>query len=180
MESNAEYFATNLQAWDEMTHIHLRGSNCYPIEQFKQGLCVLRDVDRREVGDVTGKRLLHLQCHFGMDTLSWARLGAMVTGIDLSPEAVAAARSLAQQIDMRADFIRCNLYDLRRHLQGQFDIVYTSYGVLYWLPDLDEWARIVAHYLKPGGFFYVADGHPLLAIVKEQENGLVQTKGRLL
>lgn len=177
MASNADYFAVNQQAWDEMTRIHLRGSDCYPIEQFRQGRCVLREIDVREVGDVSGKRLLHLQCHFGMDTLSWARRGAQVTGVDLSPEAIRAAQSLAGQIGVQADFVCCNLYDLREHLQGRFDIVYTSYGALCWLPDLDAWARLIAHYLEDGGFFHIAEGHPLLGIVKEQADGQVWLKG---
>lgn len=164
MASNADYFAVNQQAWDEMTRIHLRGSDCYPIEQFRQGRCVLREIDVREVGDVSGKRLLHLQCHFGMDTLSWARLGAKVTGVDISDEAIDLARRLACECGLDARFVRCDLYDLPHHLDEPFDIVYTSYGVLAWLGDLPAWARIVARYLKPGGRFCLLEGHPFLQV----------------
>jgi len=172
MDSNVHYFEVNRQYWDEATEIHLRGSETYPIEVFKAGKSMLPPSDIEEVGDVTGKSMLHLQCHFGMDTLSWARLGAAVTGVDFSEKAVDAARSLSREIDVPADFICCNIYDLPHHLQGQFDIVYSSYGVLYWLPDLSEWARTVSRYLKEGGFFYLADGHPFWdGCIEETEEG---------
>ncbi len=127
MESNAEYFAVNQRSWDEITPAHLRGSRYwYPIDEFKRGQCTLRPLELHEVGEVAGKSLLHLQCHFGMDTLSWARRGAKVTGVDFSAEAIRAARSLSREIGVPADFVCCNLYDLRQHLSGQFDIVYTT------------------------------------------------------
>lgn len=177
MDTNAKYFDANRRVWDELTHVHLRGSSCYQIEEFKKGACALRQLERDEVGDVSGKSLLHLQCHFGMDTLSWARRGARVTGVDLSEEAIRAARSLAQETRIEAEFICCNVYDLREHLQGQFDIVYASYGVLYWLPDLREWARIIAHFLKDGGFFYIADGHPIFDDCIQEEGGIARLEG---
>jgi SAM-dependent methyltransferase len=117
------------------------------------------------VGDVAGKSLLHLQCHFGMDTLSWARLGAQVVGADFSDEAITFARALASEVNLPAAFVCSNVYDLPAALEGQFDIVYTSYGVLLWLPELDPWAAVVAHFLKPGGFFYIAEYHPLISMI---------------
>ena len=115
-----------------------------------------------------GVRVLHLQCHFGMDTLSWARLGASVTGVDYSEQAIRAAGELAAECGLEGRFICCNLYDLPAHLDGQFDIVYTSYGVLCWLPDLREWARIAASYVKPGGFFYIAEFHPFAYVFDDE------------
>ncbi len=111
---------------------------------------------------MAGKRLLHLQCHFGLDTLSWARLGATVTGVDFSGRAIALARRLAAQSGLPATFVESDLYELPAVLDGRFDIVFTSWGVLCWLPDLARWARLIADYLAPGGIFYIAEFHPFL------------------
>src|SRR3990170_6485715 len=105
------------------------------------------------MGDVSGKTLLHLQCHFGQDTLSWARLGADVTGVDFSPKAIEAAQALARDVGIDVRFIVSELYDLPNNLDEQFDVVYTSNGVLGWLPDIDAWGGIVDRFLKPGGTF---------------------------
>ena len=112
------------------------------------------------MGNVKGKKLLHLQCHFGLDTLSWAREGAIVTGIDFSGEAIKLAQIPAEKANLTGNFIQTNLYDLPKVLSEKFDIVYTSVGVLCWLNDLKKWAKIIAHFLKPRGFFYIAEGHP--------------------
>jgi 2-polyprenyl-3-methyl-5-hydroxy-6-metoxy-1,4-benzoquinol methylase len=127
------------------------------------------------LGNVTNKRLLHLQCHFGMDTMSWARQGAIVTGVDLSDEAIRLAREINQELALNAEFICSNIYDLVNEegkavagLQREsFDIVFTSYGTIGWLPDLDQWARIISLYLKPGGTFYMVDFHPALWMMDE-------------
>ena len=157
-----EKMNTNLEYWNEVVEIHA-ASRFYDVDSFRAGRCTLNDLELGEVGDVRDKSLLHLQCHFGMDTLSWARLGAKVTGMDYSENAIRKARELAKESSIDARFIYCNLYDLPQHLEEQFDIVYTSYGVLCWLPDIREWARIVASYVKPGGFFYIAEFHPFAA-----------------
>lgn len=170
-ELHSEYFDTNRANWDEVTDIHLAGSDCYPIDDFKKGKCALRALEIEEVGNVSGKSMLHLQCHFGMDTLSWARRGARVTGVDFSEKAIEAARSLSREINVDARFICCNVYDLPEHLTGTFDIVYASYGVHYWLPDLRRWAEIISHFLKDGGFFYIADGHPISDNMGERLEG---------
>ncbi len=149
----------NRRNWNERTPIHA-ASNFYDVDGFKDGRITLTDIEIDEVGSVKGKSLLHLQCHFGMDTLSWARLGASVTGVDISDAAIELARSLSGDLQLDARFIRSNIYDLPSVLDEQFDIVYTAIGVLCWLPDLDAWARVVARYLKPGGVFYILDGHP--------------------
>jgi len=134
------------------------------VDEFRAGMIKLHTLEREEVGDVAGKKLLHLQCHFGMDTLSWARLGAQVTGIDYSEEAIALARRLSQETGLDATFICSNIYDVPDVLEGAgtFDIVFTSYGAIGWLPDLQPWGAIIARYLKPGGFFYIAEGHPFM------------------
>jgi 2-polyprenyl-3-methyl-5-hydroxy-6-metoxy-1,4-benzoquinol methylase len=147
-----DYLAANKALWNEWTAIH-ETSSFYNLEGFKAGGSRLRDYEVDEVGDVTGKSLLHLQCHFGIDTLSWARLGARVTGADFSERAIELARSLAAELGLDATFVRSDLYDLSSVLDGQFDVVYTSRGVLGWLPDLERWAEVVAHFLRPGGVF---------------------------
>jgi SAM-dependent methyltransferase len=159
-----EYIASNRRVWDAWTKIHL-DSAFYDVDSFRSGErpVRIRDYEQEEIGDVRGKTLLHLQCHFGLDTISWARLGAIVTGADFSPEAIAEACTLAGEVGFPATFVCANLYDLPEVLDrgAAFDIVYTSGGVLGWLPDLEGWARIVEHFVKPGGTFYIAEGHPV-------------------
>jgi len=154
---------SNRDHWDEATDIHARG-NVYGIEDFKAGRCQLHRIEVEELGDVTGKTLLHLQCHFGLSTLSWARRGAVVTGVDFSPKAIALARALAAELGIDARFVESNVYDLPAALSGRFDVVFCSYGVLCWLSDLTRWAEIVARYLAPGGIFYIAEAHPFIRV----------------
>lgn len=154
-----EHLEANRRMWDNLVPIHAQ-SEFYDVEGFKRGRCTLQEAEIDEVGDVTGKTLLHLQCHFGLDTLSWARRGATVTGMDFSEKAIELARSLAVETELPAKFICCNLYDLPKHLSGEFDIVYTAAGVLTWLPDMREWARVIARFVKPKGTFYLRDSHP--------------------
>jgi SAM-dependent methyltransferase len=116
---------------------------------------------------VTGRRFLHLQCHFGIDTLGWARRGARVTGVDLSPEAIATARRLAREAGLDATFVESDVYRLGDHGLGGFDVVHTSYGVLSWLPDLERWAGVVAAHLVPGGLFHLVENHPFLMMLDE-------------
>jgi len=155
-----KYLTVNQAKWNAVTPIHA-ASAFYDLPAFKAGRSTLYDIERAEVGDVSNQRLLHLQCHFGMDTLSWARLGAHVTGVDFADAAIAQAQALAQELNISARFLCSNIYSLPEHLNEQFDIVYTSQGVLCWLPDLTQWARIVAHFVRPGGFFYIHEFHPV-------------------
>jgi len=157
------YIQTNQGWWNEAAQVHAQGEG-YMLKEFKEGMIKLHPLERTEVGDVSGKELLHLQCHFGMDTLSWARLGAQVTGIDYAEKAIAIAQDLSQELQLDGTFICTELYNLPNVLDaaGQFDIVFTSYGAICWLPDLEPWGKIIAHYLKPGGFFYIAEGHPFM------------------
>jgi SAM-dependent methyltransferase len=161
MEEHSLYFENNRELWNKRTPLHLQ-SDFYNVTAFLEGQSSLNNIELEELGDVKGKSLLHLQCHFGQDTLSWARLGAKATGVDLSDASVEEARKLNQQLGLDATFVRSNLYDLKENLQGQFDVVFTSYGTIGWLPDLDKWAAVVAHFLKPGGTFYIVEFHPVV------------------
>ena len=157
-----EAIAANQRLWDIWTRIHTEG-DFYDLPTFREGGSRIREYELELIGDVAGRTLLHLQCHFGMDTLSFARLGATVTGADLSPAAVAFARELAVDVGFpEARFVQSNLYDLPSNLDGTFDIVYTSRGVLGWLPDIRAWAGVVAHFLAPGGTFFITEIHPVL------------------
>lgn len=157
----------NLRHWNEVTPIHAK-SRFYDVKGFKAGRCTLMSVEREELGDVKGKTLLHLQCHFGMDTMSWARLGAKVTGVDFSDKAIELAKSLSKELGIEAEFLCCNIYELPRVLKGEYDIVFTSYGILCWLPDLKKWAQIITHFLKPGGTFYIIEGHPFNTVFENE------------
>jgi len=161
------YYETNRQNWNERTRIHAC-SRAYDLAGFRAGRNALRPIERQEVGEVAGKSLLHLQCHLGTDTLSWARLGARVTGVDFAEEAIAVAQGLNTDLGLDARFIQVNLYDLPAQLTEQFDIVFTSYGVLCWLHDIPRWAEIAASYVKPGGLFYLAEFHPLAVAICDE------------
>lgn len=163
---NKHYFEANREGWNKRTMIH-KDSAFYDLEGFKKGKSSLNKIELEEVGDVKDKRLLHLQCHFGQDTLSWARQGATVTGIDLSDEAIKTAQQLSKEINVPAEFICCNVYDTLQHVSNPFDIVFTSYGVIGWLPDLDQWAKIISGALKPGGTFYMVEFHPVVWMMDE-------------
>lgn len=155
------YFETNKSRWNRLVKIH-QESAFYDIESFKKGKSSLNFIELEEVGEVRGKSLLHLQCHFGMDTISWARLGARAVGVDFSENAIELARSLSAEMGQSARFICSNIYDLKDALDEKFDIVFTSYGTIGWLPDIQRWADIVSHFLKEGGAFYIVDFHPFL------------------
>ncbi len=163
------YFDANKDAWNKRTLVH-KDSSFYDLVTFKAGKSALNKTELDELGNVTGKSLLHLQCHFGMDTLSWAREGAIVTGIDFSDEAINTAQQLSEELNIPANFICCNVYDTLQHLPEQFDIVFTSYGVIGWLPDLDRWAAVIAQSLKPGGIFYMVEFHPVVWMMDEDFN----------
>jgi SAM-dependent methyltransferase len=149
--------------WDERVPIHL-ASRFYDVAGFKSGRSSLRPFEVGEVGSVSGKDLLHLQCHFGMDTLSWARLGARVTGVDFSSPAIEAARSLAVEASLDATFVCADVYSAPAVLGRRFDVVYTGIGALMWLPDIARWASVVARLLEPGGALYLVEVHPLIDV----------------
>ena len=161
-----EHFEVNRALWDGWTAIHA-ASTFYDVDAFRAGASTLKPIEREQVGDVAGRRLLHLQCHFGLDTLSWARLGAQVTGVDFSERAITLARSLAHESGLDAEFVCANVYDLPDQMAGAYDIVFSSYGVLAWLPDLAAWARVIARALRPGGTFHLVELHPLLGMLSD-------------
>jgi SAM-dependent methyltransferase len=164
-------FAANQRLWDAWTAVHAAGE-FYDLAGFRTGGIRIRPYEIAALGDVTGRTLLHLQCHFGLDTLSWARLGATVTGVDFSPAAIRLARELAADIGVTdARFIESNVYQLPVRLADEFDIVYTSRGVLGWLPDIRGWARVVARFVKPGGRFYISEAHPLIQTFESEGVG---------
>lgn len=155
----------NQLAWDSRTRLHVK-SDFYDVAGFLDGKCSLNALELAGLGDVSNQSLLHLQCHFGLDTLSWARLGAQVTGIDLSPAAIAQACQLSDKTGLDAHFITSDIYHYFDSKQGEskpalFDIVFTSYGVVCWLNDLNRWAQGISACLKPNGVFYLAEFHPI-------------------
>ena len=164
-----DYLRKNREHWNELTPVH-ELSEFYDVNGFRSGKSTLKSIELDEVGEVSGKSLLHLQCHFGLDTLSWARLGARVTGVDFSDRAIALARSLSRELGIQADFVQSSIYDLPKVMHDQFDIVFTSYGVLCWLPDLTQWAKVIASFLRPGSVFYIAEDHPLADVFYYSED----------
>lgn len=161
MNTDPEYIQKNKQTWNERTDHHI-ASEFYNVDNFIKGASSLNDIELNLLGNVAGKSILHLQCHFGQDSLSLARIGAHVTGVDFSEKAIDKARELAKQLNFNIDFIESDIYDLPKHLTKQFDIVFTSYGTIGWFPDLDKWAGVVSHFLKPGGSFVFAEFHPVV------------------
>lgn len=155
------YLEVNRDSWNRRTAVHL-DSAFYDLPAFLQGKSSLNDIELDLLPDLRGKSLLHLQCHFGQDTLSLARMGAQVTGIDLSDQAIAAARNLSNQLNLPANFVCTDVYSTPEVLQQHFDLVFTSYGTIGWLPDLDRWARVVSRMLKPGGTFVFVEFHPVV------------------
>lgn len=169
--------ASNLENWEDRVPLH---EVAYGLEDFDNP-DHLSEVVRTDLaallpylpdGSVSGLDVCHLQCHIGTDTLSLARAGARVTGVDFSPSALAAARRLAGRLGLAATWVECDVLESRRAVTGNFDLVYTSIGTITWLPDLDRWAVQVAGLLRPGGTFYIRDGHPGLYSVDEDATEL--------
>lgn len=162
-----DWRALNRANWDDRVPVHL-GSSFYDLAGFRAGASTLQPFEVSEVGDVAGRRLVHLQCHIGLDTLSWARRGAQVSGLDFSAPAIDAASALAASLGIPATFVVSDVYDAVDAFGGQrFDIVYTGTGALVWLPDIRRWARVVARLLAPGGFLYLVEGHPFVQILDD-------------
>ena len=159
-----KHIETNKKAWNKRTSIHIK-SNFYNNEEFKKGKDSLNPIELNAIGDVKGKSLLHLQCHFGQDSISFARMGARVTGVDFSDAAINEAKRIALEINMNVNFIESNVLDLK--LNKEFDIIFSSYGAIGWLPDLDKWAATIAAHLKKGGLFLLTEFHPFLDLIKD-------------
>ena len=162
-----EYSEANRRHWNEVVPIHV-SSEMYDVAGFKAGETRLKAVELEELGGVRGKSLLHLQCQFGLDTLSWAREGAAVTGVDFSAPAIETARALAGETGIDARFVVSDVFALPTNLDGTFDIVFTSYGALNWLRDMDAWARVAAHFVRPGGTLYLAEFHPFASVFDDR------------
>lgn len=155
------YLAINKQTWNARTEIHME-SAFYKVEDFVQGKSSLNSIELNLLGNIKGKSILHLQCHFGQDTISLQRMGANVTGVDLSDKAIENAQMLAEKTNQHAKFICADVYDLPNHLTEKFDMVFTTYGTIGWLPDMEKWASIVSRFLKPGGRFVFVEFHPVV------------------
>ncbi len=167
MDPEKNYININRASWNNRVDTHLK-SEFYNLDGFMKGDTSLNSIELNLLGDVKGKSILHLQCHFGQDTISLGRLGAEATGVDLSCKAIASAEQIAKDTHSNARFICCDIYDLPKHLEQQFDIVFTSYGVIPWLPDLDKWAKIIVDFLKPNGQFVMAEFHPVVWMFDDQ------------
>ncbi|MEI9983913.1 MAG: class I SAM-dependent methyltransferase [Aliidongia sp.] len=174
MAEDADWLDRNRTMWDGVTPAHL-ASPLYDIDGFLSGRLSLQPHEIADLGPVAGRDLIHLQCHIGLDTLSWARLGANVTGLDFSAPALSAARDLATRIGVEARFVEADIYDAPAALQGAtYDIVYTGVGALCWLPDMARWARVVHDLLRPGGELYLFEFHPVEWILDAGPSGTPQ------
>lgn len=155
------YLNINKETWNQKTQVHIE-SDFYNNEAFLNGECTLKQIELDLLGNIEGKSILHLQCHFGQDSISLARRGAKVTAIDLSDVAIQRAQEFAEQLNVDVEFICSNIYDLPAILNKKFDIVFTSYGVISWLPDLDQWAEVISLYMKPKSRFIFVEFHPVV------------------
>lgn len=156
-----DYININKQTWNNKVDVHI-ASEFYNMEAFLNGKSTLNNIELELLGNIKGKKILHLQCHYGQDTMSFSRIGAFATGVDLSDKAIEKAREINKSLELDTTFICSDIYDLPNHLEEKFDFVFTSYGTIGWLPDLDKWAKVVSHFLKPDGKFVMADFHPLV------------------
>jgi ubiquinone/menaquinone biosynthesis C-methylase UbiE len=161
MKTDKSCIEINKETWNKKTDIHIC-SDFYDMNGFLNGNTSLNEIELKLLGNIKGKRVLHLQCHFGQDTISLQKLGASVVGIDLSDNAIKTAKEIATQVNSNSSFICCNIYDLPNYLNEEFDIVYTSYGTISWLPDMDKWAKIISRFLKPNGKFIFVEFHPVV------------------
>lgn len=171
MNDAIDYKSINKEAWNKRTEAHY-DSKFYDNDNFIKGQNSLNSIELDILGDITGKSILHLQCHFGQDTISFTRLGARATGVDLSDKAISKAQELATITGSDAEFICSDIYDLPNVLEGSYDIVFTSYGTIGWLPDLEKWAAVIKSFLKPEGQFLIVDFHPTLWMFDDDFEGL--------
>jgi SAM-dependent methyltransferase len=170
--------SANRAYWDDLAEANAR---IWDVEGFvgEPGrLTSMVEADRHEVGDVRGRSLIHLQCHFGLDTLAWARLGAAVTGVDFSGRAITLARELAARTGLEARFVEADLYQAPAVVGDTFDVVYTGGGALCWLPDIERWAQVVGQLLKPGGFLHLHEAHPVLWSLEDERDDQQLVIGR--
>lgn len=182
MTEHADLFETNRRNWDDRARLHAQGASGYALDRYRADRSLISGVvefDRRQLGDLRGLRVVHLQCHIGTDTLSLARLGAEVTGIDQSGVSLDAARALFASVDTVGRFVESNVYDAVEALDGeQFDLVYTGVGAINWLPDIARWGRVVAALVAPGGRFVMRDGHPMAYAIDDapSDDGILRLR----
>lgn len=165
------HFDTNKESWNQRTAIHLK-SSFYDVDGFLEGKSSLNTPEIDLLGDLKGKKVLHLQCHFGLDSLSMARMDAEITAVDISSEAIEAGSKLAEKAGIDARFIESNIYDLKEVLNEEFDVIFTSYGALPWLPDLNSWGDLITSLLAPGGQFIMVEFHPLCWMYDDDFTGI--------
>lgn len=176
MDFQKQYFATNKATWNKKVAVHAK-SELYNLKAFINDTNSLKSYELQALDDVKRKSLLHLQCHFGQDTLSWSRLGAQCVGVDLSDEGIKLAKQLNAELQLNAKFVCCNVLDTSKHVNEIFDIVFTSYGVIGWLPDLKPWGKMIAERLKTGGTFYMVEFHPIVWMFDYLENKPIMKYG---
>ena len=167
MDKNLEH--QNQRFWDEIASVHLKS---YDLRELREKGILIDKIQLKEIGEVKNKKMLHLQCHIGTDTLSWEHFGAEMTGVDFSEESIKIARELAKELDCKAHFIHSNIFDLPSTHKEKYDIVYTSQGVLAWIRDIKEWAKVIRNYLKDSGFFYMMEIHPVSSIFNDEKSGI--------
>jgi ubiquinone/menaquinone biosynthesis C-methylase UbiE len=156
-----DHIDINRKLWNQKTEIHYN-SDFYDVDSFIKGKDSLNPIEIGLLGKIKGKKILHLQCHFGLDTISLSRHGALTAGIDFSENAIEKAKQLNELLETNARFIQSDVYQLPEILDEKFDIVFTSYGVIGWLPDMNKWAKIINQFLKPGGEFIMVEFHPII------------------
>ena len=156
-----DYIKLNRKFWNDKTDIHYE-SEFYDVKSFLKGNTSLNPIELNLLGNIEGKSILHLQCHFGQDSISLARMGAQVTGVDFSDKAIKKAHELSESTKVNARFIQSDVYELEDNLNETFDIVFTSYGAIGWLPDMKKWASIISKFLKPNGIFIMVEFHPVV------------------
>ena len=164
--SESKFYEINKTLWNQRAEIHI-DTKFYDMKGFREGKTSLKKIELDLIGDIKGKDLLHLQCHFGQDTLSLARMGANVTGLDLSDKAINIGKSISQELNIPADFICSNTYDAEKNIDKKFDVIFVSYGAICWLADLKKWGEIIFNLLKPGGRVLVVEFHPALMMYSE-------------
>ncbi|NND77052.1 MAG: class I SAM-dependent methyltransferase [Flavobacteriales bacterium] len=159
-------YEANRIVWNNKVESHL-ASEMYDMDAFRRGKNSLKHVEIEHLDHIEGKSILHLQCHFGQDSLSLQRMGARVTGVDISDKAIQKARELSTELGLETEFVLCNVLETDKHINKQFDMVFTSYGTVVWLADINKWANIVSKMLKPGGTFLMADFHPVMYMLDD-------------
>ena len=169
----SEFIAANLRNWDERAGLHATDvTGRYRIADMLAGESVLHAIEASEIGDVSGRRIAHLQCHIGLDTISLAHLGAIPTGLDFSPAALRAAREFAAGAGRKVRFVEADVYDTPAALGEAYEMGFVTWGAINWLPDIGRWADTVSTLLEPGGTLYLAETHPS-ALCLEQKDDLI-------